>query len=94
MSDDMLSQEPSAVAGIGVLKLLCKEKHCVARLIKPAGHQPTYIHVPGKAQEEWPREEDNKRTACILLGLWECGSHRFRFSWPEHERSSSTPIAA
>lgn len=72
MSDDMLSQEPSAVVGIGVLKLLCKEKHCVARLIKPAGHQPTYIQVPGKAQEEWPREQDNKRTAayCSDCGKW------------------------
>jgi hypothetical protein len=72
MSDDMLSQEPSVVVGIGVLKLLCKEKHCVARLIKPAGHQPTYIQVPGKAQEEWPREEDNKRTAayCSDCGKW------------------------
>jgi hypothetical protein len=54
------------------LKLLCKEKHCVARLIKPAGHQPTYIQVPGNAQGEWPRGEDNKRTAayCSDCGKW------------------------
>ena len=66
-----MSNEPSAV-GIGALKLLCEEQHCVARLIKRQALQPTYIQVPGKADAEWPREEGKDRTAayCSDCGKW------------------------
>ena len=63
MSDD---------TGIGVLGLLCKDEHRVARLVKTQALQPMYIKVPGKADAEWPREEDGERTAayCADCEKW------------------------
>jgi hypothetical protein len=65
MSDD-------TAVGMGVLELLCTKEHCVAQLIKRQALRPTYISVPGHAEAEWPREEDNGRTAayCLDCAKW------------------------
>ena len=60
------------VLGMGNMPLVCRADHEVARLIKPAAHQPAYISVPREARVEWPRQYDMKRTTvyCQECEAW------------------------
>lgn len=72
MSDGMEKMRDDAV-GLANLQLLCsKGEHCTARLIKRRAGLQIQISVPGKAEAEWPREEDTDRTAasCSGCGKW------------------------
>jgi hypothetical protein len=44
--------------GIGELDLLCPQEDVVARLIKQATHQPIQLSLPGRARQNWPRDDE------------------------------------